>query len=100
MSLPEFEAIMKALNDIYDKHTRQEGSPVSEQTKPTAEEVAKDYSFEQFVADIAGTTVEEVRRDYMRACELIGEGRTSQAAVEQILLEALADEGTGEEVKP
>ena len=68
--------------------------------KPTAEEVAKDYSFEQFVADIAATTVEEVRRDYMRACELIGEGRTPQAAVEQILLEILADEGTGEEVKP
>lgn len=57
---------------------------MSEQTKPTAEEVAKDYSFEQFVADIAGTTPEHVREQYQRVCALIGEGKTAQAAIDQM----------------
>ncbi len=53
----------------------------------TADEVAKDYPFEQFIADLAGVTVEEIRKSHMIACGYIGAGLTPAAAIARLARE-------------
>ena len=50
----------------------------------SAEDVAKDYSFEEFIAEIAGVSVEYLRQKHLQVCELIGRGVSSLAAIEQL----------------
>lgn len=46
-----------------------------------ADEVAKDYSFIQMMADLSGEPIEVLQETHRRVCELIGGGLTPIAAL-------------------
>lgn len=58
----------------------------------TAEEVAKDYPFEQFIADISGVTVEEITNAHLKACGYIGAGLTPAAAIARMQREQIQEQ--------
>ena len=58
----------------------------------TAEEVAKDYPFEQFIADISGVTVEEITSAHLKVCGYIGQGLTPAAAISRLHIEKIQEQ--------
>lgn len=58
----------------------------------TAEEVAKDYPFEQFIADLGGVTVETIRQTHLKVCGYIGQGLTPAAAISRLNIEKIQEQ--------
>jgi len=54
-----------------------------------ADEVAKDYSFIQMMADLAGVSIEELQAAHRRVCGYIGGGLTPAAAISRLHQEQL-----------